>query len=55
MLGSLEFVGAHERTDWKLAERLTPITHIAWSLLVVANRALRGALSRGAPGVHACA
>jgi hypothetical protein len=32
MVCSLEFVGGHEPTGWKLAERLTPITYIAWSL-----------------------
>jgi hypothetical protein len=32
MLCSLEFVGGHEPTGWKLAERLTPPTYIAWSL-----------------------
>ena len=37
MLCSLEFVGAHERTGWKLAERLTPITYIAWSLWLIAT------------------
>jgi hypothetical protein len=37
MLCSLEFVGRHEPTGWKLAERLTPITYIAWSLWLVAT------------------
>jgi hypothetical protein len=38
---SLEFVGRHEPTGWKLAETLTPITYIAWSLwLVVTGIAL---------------
>jgi hypothetical protein len=37
MLCSLEFVGAHEGTGWKLAERLTPITYIAWSLWLIAT------------------
>ena len=37
MLCSLEFVGAHERTGWKLAEQLTPITYIAWSLWLIAT------------------
>jgi hypothetical protein len=41
MLCSLEFVGGHERAGWKLAERLTPITYIAWSLwLIVTGIAL---------------
>jgi hypothetical protein len=34
---SLEFVGRHEPTGWKLAERLTPITYIAWSAWLVAT------------------
>jgi hypothetical protein len=37
MLCSLEFVGAHERDGWKVAERLTPITYIAWSLWLMAT------------------
>jgi Domain of unknown function (DUF4386) len=37
MVCSLEFVGRHEPTGWKLAERLTPITYIAWSLWLVAT------------------
>jgi len=32
MLCSLEFVGGHEAAGWKLAERLTPVTYVAWSL-----------------------
>jgi hypothetical protein len=36
-LCSLEFVGRHEPTGWKLAERLTPITYIAWSLWLIAT------------------
>jgi hypothetical protein len=41
VLCSLEFVGSHEPAGWKLAERLTPITYIAWSLwLVVTGVAL---------------
>jgi hypothetical protein len=34
---SLEFVGGHEPTGWKLAERLTPPTYIAWSLWLAAT------------------
>jgi Domain of unknown function (DUF4386) len=34
---SLEFVGRHEPTGWKLAERLTPLTYIAWSLWLTAT------------------
>jgi hypothetical protein len=37
MLCSLEFVGRHEPTGWKLAERLTPITYIAWSGWLIAT------------------
>jgi hypothetical protein len=37
LLCSLEFVGRHEPAGWKLAERLTPITYIAWSLWLVAT------------------
>jgi hypothetical protein len=35
MVCSLEFVGRHEPTGWKLAERLTPVTYIAWSVWLV--------------------
>jgi hypothetical protein len=37
MLCSLEFVGAHEPSGWQLAERLTPVTYVAWSLWLVAT------------------
>lgn len=37
MLCSLEFVGGHERDGWKLAEKLTPIAYIAWSLWLIAT------------------
>jgi Domain of unknown function (DUF4386) len=37
MLCSLEFVGGHERHGWKLAERLTPVTYVVWSLWLVAT------------------
>jgi hypothetical protein len=37
MVCSLEFVGRHEPTGWKLAERLTPVTYIAWSLWLLAT------------------
>jgi Domain of unknown function (DUF4386) len=37
MVCSLEFVGRHELAGWKLAERLTPITYIAWSLWLIAT------------------
>ena len=35
-LCSLEFVGPAERSGWKLAGTLTPITYIAWSLWLAA-------------------
>jgi hypothetical protein len=35
MLCSLEFVGRSERTGWKLAEKLTPMAYIGWSLWLV--------------------
>ena len=37
MLCSLEFIGAHEPGGWKLAERLTPIAYVAWSLWLIAT------------------
>ena len=37
MFCALEFIGRHEPTGWKLAERLTPITYIAWSLWLIAT------------------
>jgi Domain of unknown function (DUF4386) len=37
MVCSLEFAGGHEPTGWKLAERLTPPTYIAWSLWLIAT------------------
>ena len=37
MLCPLEFVGSHEPTGWKLAERLTPITSNTWSLSVLSS------------------
>jgi hypothetical protein len=37
MVCSLEFIGRHELTGWKLVETLTPITYIAWSLWLVAT------------------
>jgi hypothetical protein len=35
VLCSLEFVGPAERTGWRLAGTLTPITYIAWSLWLI--------------------
>lgn len=37
MLCSLEFVGRFEASGWKVAERLTPIAYVAWSLWLVAT------------------
>ena len=37
ILCSLEFVGGHEQSGWSVAERLTPITYVAWSLWLVAT------------------
>jgi hypothetical protein len=37
MLCALEFVGGHEPTGWKVAEKLTPITYVLWSLWLVAT------------------
>jgi Domain of unknown function (DUF4386) len=36
-LCSLEFVGPFERSGWKLAARLTPVTYVVWSLWLVAT------------------
>jgi hypothetical protein len=35
MLCSLEFVGRHEATGWKLAGTLTPIAYVLWSVWLV--------------------
>ncbi len=41
LLCSLEFVGPHEPSGWKVAETLTPITYVVWSVwLVVTGVAL---------------
>ena len=32
LLGSLEFVGANEPRGWSVADKVTPIAYIAWSL-----------------------
>jgi hypothetical protein len=34
-LCSLEFVGGHESGGWRLAERLTPVAYVAWSLWLI--------------------
>jgi hypothetical protein len=36
MVCSLEFVGRVGDSGWRLAERLTPIAYIAWSLWLMA-------------------
>jgi hypothetical protein len=36
LISALEFVGANEPKGWSVAERLTPIAYIAWSLWLVA-------------------
>lgn len=35
LLCSLEFVGRADESGWRLAEALTPITYIAWSVWLV--------------------
>jgi Domain of unknown function (DUF4386) len=37
MLCSLEFVGGHEPGGWRLAERVTPVAYVAWSLWLAAT------------------
>ena len=37
MLCALEFVGRHEPGGWSLAERVTPIAYVAWSLWLLAT------------------
>ncbi len=36
LIGALEFVGPNESDGWSVAERVTPIAYIAWSLWLVA-------------------
>jgi len=36
VIGALEFVGPNEPKGWSVAERITPIAYIAWSLWLVA-------------------
>jgi hypothetical protein len=36
LIGALEFVGPNEPDGWSVAERVTPIAYIAWSLWLVA-------------------
>lgn len=35
LIGALEFVGPNESDGWSVAERVTPIAYIAWSLWLV--------------------
>jgi hypothetical protein len=37
MLCSLEFVGGREPAGWRVAEKLTPIAYVAWSLWLTAT------------------
>jgi hypothetical protein len=37
MACSLEFVGRFEPEGWNVAERLTPLAYVAWSLWLVAT------------------
>jgi hypothetical protein len=37
LLCSFEFVGRHEERGWKVAERLTPVTYVVWSLWLIAT------------------
>ena len=36
ILGALEFVGPNESKGWSIAERVTPVAYIAWSLWLIA-------------------
>jgi hypothetical protein len=35
LLCAFEFVGSHEPAGWKVAEKLTPIAYVAWSLWLI--------------------
>jgi hypothetical protein len=37
MLCAFEFVGGHERDGWRVAEKLTPLAYVAWSLWLIAT------------------
>ena len=36
LIAALEFVGGNEPKGWTVAERMTPVAYIAWSLWLVA-------------------
>jgi hypothetical protein len=36
LLGSLEFVGPHERAGWNIAGTIVPIAYVAWSIWLIA-------------------
>ena len=36
LIGVLEFVGPNESKGWSVAERVTPIAYIAWSVWLIA-------------------
>jgi hypothetical protein len=36
LLGSLEFVGSHERAGWPVAGTIVPIAYVSWSLWLIA-------------------
>jgi hypothetical protein len=37
MVCAFEFVGRHEQDGWKVAERLTPVAYVAWSVWLAAT------------------
>jgi uncharacterized protein DUF4386 len=37
LLCAFEFVGSHERDRWRVAERLTPVAYVAWSVWLAAT------------------
>ena len=37
LVGSLEFVGPNESQGWAVADKVTPIAYIAWSLWLIAG------------------
>lgn len=36
LVGSLEFIGPHERDGWRAAGTVVPVAYVAWSLLLLA-------------------